>query len=90
MLFNLWSAHNSPQGAPAYLYILPVMNVLPWVAAVRWLRRVRDAARGGVLDAAGAARCYEIIQDLLLTTYSALVVIETTLGLARNFRMTWF
>jgi hypothetical protein len=58
LLFHLQSARNSPDGAPALLYLLPVVNLLPWASAMPSLWRVRRDVRSGALDAAGASRCF--------------------------------
>ena len=77
LLFKLWSARNSPPGAPASLYYLPILALLPWVGAMQWLWKVRNDARSGALDAAGASRCYSMIQDMLSTACVAIVFILT-------------
>jgi hypothetical protein len=41
LLLHLRSARNSPDGAPASLYLLPVVNLLPWASAMQSLWRVR-------------------------------------------------
>src|ERR1700722_19491098 len=58
LLFHLRSARSSPDGAPALLYLLPVVNLLSWASAMQSLWRVRRDVRSGALDAAGASRCF--------------------------------
>ena len=41
LLLHLRSARNSPDGAPASLYLLPVVNLLPWASPMQSLWRVR-------------------------------------------------
>jgi hypothetical protein len=73
VLVHLWLAHNSAPGASISLYVAPVMYILPWVAAMQWLRRVRRDGRSGVLDAALVSRCYSIIGNNLVLAYAALL-----------------
>jgi hypothetical protein len=79
LMFHLRSARNSPDGAPALLYLLPVVNLLPWASAMQSLWRVRKDVRSGALDAAGASRCFWMIDGILSSTYVAPVIIEMTL-----------
>jgi hypothetical protein len=76
LLFHLRSARNSPDGAPALLYLLPVVNLLPWASAMPSLWRVRRDVRSGALDAAEPPGA---------SGYVALVIIEMTLDSTWKF-----
>jgi hypothetical protein len=85
LLFNLHSARGTLRDLPASLYVLPIIHLLPWLAAMKWLWNTRHAVRNGYLDQAGASRCYGMVEDALSTAYVALVVVETTLGPSWRF-----
>ena len=78
LLFNLWSAHNTQSGAPASMYFVLVAHLLPWAVGIRSLWNVRRAVQSGALGAAGAEKCYRIVEEFLAITYAALSVIETS------------
>jgi hypothetical protein len=80
LLFNLRSAGNTPS-VPKYLGL--IAHLLPWAVGMKWWWNLRRAVRGGALDAAGAEKCYRIIEDFLMITYVALSVIETS-GVTRG------
>jgi hypothetical protein len=77
----LWSARTSVR-VPMYFYILPLVHLTPWAVAIQWLYRSRRAFRKGVVDAAGAAVCYDVITNMLLAVYICLTAVESMLGLA--------
>jgi hypothetical protein len=83
LLFNLRSRGNTPfaESVPKYLGL--IAHLLPWAVGMKWWWNLRRAARGGALDAAGAEKCYRIIEDFLMITCVALSVIETS-GVTRG------
>lgn len=91
LLAMMWSARTSP-GVPASFYLLPIVHLLPWLAALQCLQKVRHAVRNGPLDAAGADICYSVIIALLSTAYVALSACEIAFGLAWRFgtKVFWF
>ena len=65
--------HNSSQLMAAGRYILPIYQVLPWLAGLQCWRKVRRAQTAELINANGASLCYSIILALLSVTYVVLV-----------------
>ena len=84
LLAILWSARGL-HGVPKSFYLLPIVHLLPWLATLQCLRKVRHAVRSGVLDTPGASICYSVIIALLFTAYVALSACEISFGLAWRF-----
>jgi hypothetical protein len=84
LLAVLWSAHASRR-VPMSFYVLPVVHLLPWLAALQLLRKVSHAVRNGTLDAASAGMCYSVIIALLAASYASLSAFEIAFGLAWRF-----
>ena len=80
LLNSLWATHKTPTGAEMSSYLMPIVHIVPWIAAMKWFRTVRNAINGGTIEATEADRCYRIIDDMLVTAYSALTLIESTAG----------
>lgn len=66
-------------GASSGLYVLPIMHLFPWVAAMKWLWSTRRAVRDGSVNQPCSERCYRIIEDLFFSAYAALMTVEIAL-----------
>lgn len=79
LLLHLWSVRTQPSVA-ASSYILPGAHLLPWLAAMQWLWKVRRGVRNGTLDSSAASMLYSVISDALGVSYVALIVVESMVG----------
>jgi hypothetical protein len=75
LLARVWSDWGARANVPISLYALSVLNLFPWLTAMQWLWKIRRDARTGLLDAARAKRCYNIVGDLLTAAYIPIAVL---------------
>jgi hypothetical protein len=79
LLIHLWLTRGDPLNAPALRYMLPIVHLFPWLAAMQWLWKVRSAVRNGALEATGGSMCCGAVIAVLSGAYVALGIVEGAL-----------
>jgi hypothetical protein len=87
LVSTLWPARALPSLS---LYMLPIVHLLPWLAGMQWLWKIRRAARNGDLNAIGVSTSYSAILFVLIVTYVALTSVEIAFGSAWRSGSTIF
>jgi hypothetical protein len=79
LLIHLWLTRGNPVDAPALRYVLPIVHLFPWLAAMQGLWKVRRAVRNGALEATGGSMCCGAVIAVLSGAYVALGIVEGAL-----------
>jgi hypothetical protein len=85
LVSTLWTARTAPSVSS---YMLPIVHLVPWLAGMQWLWKLRRAARSGDVNAAGFSTCYSAIVFILIFAYVALTSVEIAFGSAWRLGMT--
>jgi hypothetical protein len=69
-----------------FMYLLPIVHALPWLAGIQCLRKAKRAFRDELINRDAASLCYSVIIALLAAAYVVLGTCEIALGFVLRLR----